>query len=138
VRVYLAYAIIVSIVLFIAIQPVIATPITAIPFISTDNVVFIEPLSIATGTYEEFNSASVFDHSFENLDISFPLFNNVSTLGPSTLNDGAISDGTSVHGLETANVLPFGKVDLAFPSISQTADDSSAYERTYFFTDTFT
>jgi hypothetical protein len=135
--VYLAYAVIVSVALFLAIQPAAATPITAIPFISTDNVAFIEPLSIATGTYEEFNSASAFDHSFENLDISFPLFTHASTLGPSTFKDDTVSDGASVDGLETANVLPFGQVDLAFPSIAQTAADSAAYERTYFFTDTF-
>lgn len=133
----IVYTIVLLFTLSIVIQPALATPITAIPFMSTDNVVFIEPLSVATCTIEEFNSASAMGHSAENLSISFPLFTNGSVLGPSVFHDGALLDDTSASGLQTSNVLPFGLVSLAFPSISQTVDDSMATQRTYFFSDTF-
>lgn len=137
VKAYTVYTIVLLFALSIVIQPALATPITAIPFMSTDSAVFIEPLSIATCTIEEFNSASVIGHSSENLSISFPLFTDDSVLGPSVFHNGAVSDDTGVSGLHTSNVLPFGPVNLAFPSITQTANDSMAAQRTYFFSDTF-
>lgn len=119
-------------------RPVMAANVIAIPFITSDNFIFSEPLSSNALTVEEFNSASTASRSAETLDISFPAFSGDTALGPSLFSDGVLSNGATAGSLRSTNVLPFGPVDLAFPSISQRADESLAYERTYFFTDTFT
>ncbi len=156
-RSYLALAIVLIIAFIITIQPAFALTETAIPFITTGCAVFTEPLSNTGLTILEFNSDSTSIRSIENLDITFPAFADGLNLGPTAAAAGAGlglnnslgigTDGTGIgagNGLglgigatTSANILPFGPVNLAFPDISQTAFDSIATQRTYFFTDTF-
>lgn len=117
-----------------ATMPAMAQYVQAIPFITTNNAVFTQPLAACPLTILEFNSLSTIAISNEDLNIDFPVFNKIADLGPIT--GGAELNGAEVHG--NANVLPFGPVDLAFPSIDQRVNDSIASQRTYFFTDTFT
>ncbi|BAI62423.1 hypothetical protein MCP_2351 [Methanocella paludicola SANAE] len=98
------------------------------PFISTDCVTYAMPASFGGFVCIEFNSTFLEQRDLEKLDIDFPLFTDATVAGP------AVMDADS--GETTANVLPFGPVDLAFPSISQVADQSIKYSDTYFFTDT--
>ncbi len=95
------------------------------PFITSDSVAFGFPNANTALTILEFNSASRSIMSTEKLNIDFPLFENGAAAGP------MMAAGTS------ANILPFGPVNLAFPSISQSANETIACQRTYFFTDTF-
>lgn len=131
VRAYLVYAIILFIALSIYVQPVAAFTQMAIPFITTCDAIYMEPTEFASASIAEFNNVNMIDTSTETLNIDFPAFADGVDLGPTTgiaVADGGVSVGT-------ANVLPFGLVNLAFPSIAQTADETHAYQRTYFFTD---
>jgi hypothetical protein len=105
----------------------------------------------------EFNSASTSIRDIEQLDISFPAFADGLHLGPTATAAGAgvgIGTGTGigtegvgigvgndpgigVGATASANIVPFGPVNLAFPDIRQTVFESIASQRTYFFTDTF-
>lgn len=106
------------------IQPAAALTTISIPFVSTGCTAFMEPLANTACTIEEFNSASAFANSAESLDISFPLSGDNLMSGNK---DGSL----------TSNAVPFGPVDLAFPSIKQAALENTGAQRTYFFTDTF-
>jgi hypothetical protein len=99
--------------------------VTGIPFAMTDSALFMEPLSSTALTIEQFNSSSLFNGHASSVAISFPLFSDDTASGP-----------TEVASM-SSNILPFGQVCLAFPSISQRTNDRLAYEQTYFFTDTF-
>jgi hypothetical protein len=94
------------------------------PFISTDCVTYAMPASFGGFVCIEFNSTFLEQRDFEKLNIDFPLFTDAIVAGPTNT------------GESTNNVLPFGPIDLAFPSISQIADQSIKYSDTYFFTDT--
>ncbi len=94
------------------------------PFISTDLVTYAMPASFGGYVCIEFNSTFLEQRDFEKLNIDFPLFTDSIAAGPLDT------------GVSTNNVLPFGPVDLAFPSISQVVDQSIKYSDTYFFTDT--
>ncbi len=72
------------------------------------------PVIVQSGTTSAFNQDVAEATDFETLDIDFPIFTDDVELGSSTGITGL--DGASV---KTANVLPFGPVNLAFPSISQ-------------------
>ncbi len=73
------------------------------------------PVIVQSGTTSAFNQDTATATDFETLDINFPVFGDDFALGPVV---GPFSaEGVSVSG--TANVLPFGPVNLAFPSISQ-------------------
>jgi hypothetical protein len=102
------------------------------PFMSTDCVIYTMPASFGGFLWTEFNSTSLALLDEEKLDIDFPLFRDVqghgTILGPASVNAGDVG--------ATANVLPFGLVNLAFPSIRQTVNQSIDYVDTYFFTDT--
>ncbi len=134
-RTYLAHAIIVFIAVSLAVQPAMAYTQMAIPFITTCDTVYMMPTEFADATLAEFNSVIVIDTSRETLSIDFPAFADGVHLGPLVASGTAAIDG--VLGIDRAsfNVLPFGPVNLALPSIEQTADETHAYQRTYFFTD---
>jgi hypothetical protein len=163
VKAYVAKAVVLLLAFIIASQPVAALNVTGIPFVTTDNAVFTFPVCSNGLTILEFNSARITTAHASDLDISFPAFADGLHLGPATAGIGAgvginggigvgaddnntagVGAGTSPAGVgvgvglsTTANVLPFGPVNLAFPSISQTLCDSCDSQRTYFFTDTF-
>jgi len=94
------------------------------PFISTDCVTYAMPASFGGYVCIEFNSTFLEQRDFEKLNIDFPLITD------------SIATGPLDAGISTNNVLPFGPVDLAFPSMSQVVDQSIKYSDTYFFTDT--
>jgi hypothetical protein len=86
------------------------------------------PVIVQSGTTSAFNQDTAFATDFETLDINFPPFVGDTVLGP--LVGTAAVDGVSVAG--TANVLPFGPVNLAFPSISQTVEQTQEVTHTDF------
>ena len=86
------------------------------------------PVIVQSGTTSAFNQDTAFASDFETLDINFPPFVGDTVLGP--LVGTAAVDGVAVTG--TANVLPFGPVNLAFPSISQTVEQTQEVTHTDF------
>lgn len=110
------------------------------PFITTDNVIYSMPASFGGFVMTEFNSTSLTQRDLEKLNIDFPLLADIpgarTVLGPTSASAGSAVDNPLSTGVgSTANVLPFGPVDLALPSIRQTVDQSVDYQDTYFFTD---
>jgi hypothetical protein len=73
---------------------------------------------VQNGTTTAFNQDTATATDFEQVNIDIPVFTDGTELGASTFKNGEVGD--DVEGLQTANVLPFGPVNLAFPSISQT------------------
>jgi hypothetical protein len=124
-------------VLAMAAQPAAAFSEISIPFITTDCVVFAFPNANTALTILEFNSASTSVTSTEKLDINFPLFADGIAAGPTKISGASAIDGASLGAGASANIVPFGPVNLALPSIAQSADETIACQRTYFFTDTF-
>jgi hypothetical protein len=83
------------------------------------------PVIVQNGSTCAFNQdfASAIDN--EAIDINFPAFDQANVFGPINAAGGAVGDGIiNVGAGGTANVLPFGPVNLAFPSISQTVDQT--------------
>jgi hypothetical protein len=136
---HLVHAIVFLMAIVFAIQPAMADTIHAIPFYTTDCAMFIQPTCITTVTITEFHQANTSCVSLEKLDIDFPAFSGLpasTVLGPTM---GTVSaDGLSLGAGSSANVIPFGPVDLALPSIRQTTDDIASCQRTYFFSDVST
>ena len=117
---------------------VLALPVTANLVPTT----FGFPVIVQNGSTSAFNQDTACATDFENINIQFPAYFDGVHLGASTLDVGAGlgvnggvgvgTDGTGVgvagtDGLglgigaqATANVLPFGPVNLAFPDICQT------------------
>lgn len=71
----------------------------------------------------------------ESLRVDFPLFADGIIAGP-TKGPAAI-DNVSLGMGSSTNILPFGLVDLAFPSIKQTVNQSIAASTTGFYSATF-
>lgn len=132
-RVYLAYAVVAAVYLFVSVQPVAAFNELGIPFITSCDFVYMEPFSNTDLTIVEFNQASLFSHDFESVDINFPISTDGIVAGPTA---GLLAaEGISIGAAASSNIIPFGPVNLAFPSIEQTVFQSEAYQRTYFFID---
>jgi hypothetical protein len=136
VRVYIGVAMVI-LALAMAVQPATAFSEISIPFITTDCTLFAFPNANTALTVLEFNSASTSVTSTEKLDINFPLFADGMAAGPAKISGASAIDGASLGAGASANIVPFGPVNLALPSIAQSADETVAYQRTYFFTDTF-
>ncbi|BAI61758.1 conserved hypothetical protein [Methanocella paludicola SANAE] len=86
------------------------------------------PVIVQSGTTSAFNQDTAFASDFETLDIDFPVFGDGFELGATA---GVVAaDGVALTG--TANVLPFGPVNLAFPSISQTVEQTQEVTHTDF------
>ncbi len=119
--------------LAMAAQPAMAFTGISIPYITTDCTVFTLPNANTALTILEFNSASTSLVSEEKFDIDFPVFADGFVAGPTRIvsNPGAEPSETS------ENTIPFGPVNLALPSIGQSAAEIVSCQRTYFFTDTF-
>lgn len=123
-RVSIALAIVIFMIAATA-QPAMAISEILFPFITTDCIAFGFPNANTALTIMEFNSASTSIMSSEKFNLDFPLFEDSIVAGP-TKAEGA-----------SANIVPFGPVNLALPSIFQSANETIACQRTYFFTDTF-
>ncbi len=133
-KAHLACAIVILIPL--AIHPAMAFTGMAIPFLTTGDAIFMQPLETADATIAEFNSVNIAATCLESLNIDFPAFACGLHPGPTIASGIADIGDVPVTGRASFNVLPFGPVNLAFPSIAQTADETYAYQRTYFFIDT--
>ena len=117
-RAYLVYAIMLIIAITMAVQPAMAFTQMAIPFITTSDTIYMEPTEFADATITEFNNVNIVDTSLVTLNIDFPAFADGVHIGPMVASGTAAIDG--VLGIDRAsfNVLPFGPVNLALPSIS--------------------
>ncbi|HTY91323.1 MAG TPA: hypothetical protein VMC84_09120 [Methanocella sp.] len=74
------------------------------------------PVIVQNGSTSAFNQDTACATDFENININFPAYFDGLHLGASTLGvDTPCGDADL-----TANVLPFGPVNLAFPDICQT------------------
>ena len=136
-RAYIALAAVLAILSAsaLATQPALAFNATASPFLTTDSTIFMFPDCNNGLTILEFNSLAATRTDNETFNLEFPLLAGGIAAGPS--GGPLTADGAGLGTGASANILPFGPVDLAFPSLGQTVDARSAYERTYFFTDTF-
>lgn len=103
---------------------------------TTSLVTYTVPNTFTTLTIAEFNSVTRAGTSTETLAVDFPLFSGEVGAGPAKGPISLPAGGVAVGAGASSNVLPFGLVDLAFPSIAQTANESSTYQRTHFFSDT--
>jgi hypothetical protein len=143
VRAYLAYAIIFLIAATFFIQPATAFTSMTAPYVDSGDFLYVAPIQYTDLIIAEYNNVNMVTTSNETINIDFPVFADGAHIGPNVAETGmglGIGGGTGIGigtgAKATANVLPFGPVDLAFPSISQTANDTYAYQRTYFFSDT--
>jgi hypothetical protein len=76
------------------------------------------PVIVQNGTTSAFNQDTAFASDYEQMNIDFGIFGDGFNLGSSV---GPITtDGLTLGAGASSNVLPFGPVNLAFPSISQT------------------
>ncbi len=133
----LAYAIALILIVLTATQPAAAQPNgISIPFMTTDLATYTCPNAFTSVTITEFNSINRADASAETLDVDFPLFSEGIGAGPAKGPISLQAGGVTLGAGSSSNVLPFGLVDLTLPSISQTANERSAYQRTHFFSDT--
>jgi hypothetical protein len=86
------------------------------------------PVIVQNGSTSAFNQDTASATDFENVDINFPVFAQLdgltAALGPTTVSTDDVT--------ASANVLPFGPVNLAFPSISQTVDQTQTVTHTDF------
>ena len=84
-----------------------------------------EDFSIEHPTSQIFHQQTQTAIDRENLSINFPVFTDGVDLGPTAIDVGDAG--------ATSNILPFGPVDLAFPSIHQDVDQSIETTSTGFF-----
>ena len=156
-RAFIAYAIVLLICTTFLVQPAMAFTQMSVPFIDSCDFLVMTPTQFTDLTIAEYNNVNMATTDNETINIDFPAFADGVHIGPDTARAGTGigigggtgigTDGTGIGigggpgigigvGAEaTANVLPFGPVDLAFPSISQTVKDTYVYQRTYFFSD---
>jgi|GEM_PF-3198338 len=111
------------------------------------------PVIVQNGSTSSFNQDTANASDLENIAINFPAYADGLNLGPIAATVGAgvgIGNGTGVGtdgtgigagnggigagvgATVTSNVLPFGPVNLAFPDISQTVDQTQDVTHTDF------
>ena len=132
-RVHLAYAIVIVIFMFAAVQQAAAFNELGIPFITSCDFVYTMPFSNTGLTIVEFNQATLASHDFETMDVNFPITADGIVAGPTS--GPFTADGITLGPGAKSNILPFGPVNLAFPAIGQTVFQTQDYQRTYFFVD---
>lgn len=106
------FAIAMAFILFI--QPAAALTEMAVPFITTDSVVFVQPLQLTDLTITEFNQTNYLENHNANLDIS----------GSPAL-DKIVPNNGNIPAAESPTL----------PSMDLSTEDSFSYNRTYFFID---
>jgi|SRR5208337_2349452 len=111
------------------------------------------PVIVQNGSTSAFNQDTATATDLENLNVQVPAYADGLNLGGTAINTGlgigvgggtgVGTDGTGIGignggtgvgvGLKaTANALPFGPVDLAFPDVSQTSDETQSVTHTDF------
>ena len=91
------------------------------------------PVIVQNGSTSAFNQDTANATDFEALNVAIPASFDGTDLGGTALSGTLTTPGgLTASGTVTANVLPFGPVDLAFPDISQTVDQTQAVTHTDF------
>ena len=90
------------------------------------------PVIVQNGSTSAFNQDTANATDFEAININFPVSVDGLNLGATTLTGGLSADGINAGATATANVLPFGPVNLAFPDISQVVDQTQDVTHTDF------
>lgn len=113
-KAYGVKALVVAMALVFFIQPAAALTQMAVPFVTTDSVVFVQPLELTDLTITEFNQTNYVESHNADLDISKNL-----QFDPIVVNNSDILDTGSP----------------TLPSMKQSTEDFCSYSRTYFFRD---
>ena len=92
------------------------------------------PVIVQNGTTSAFNQDTATATDFEDLAVNIPAFGPDFDIGGAAMgaSGGLTADGLALGAGATVNALPFGPVDLAFPAISQTVDQTQAVTHTDF------
>ena len=88
------------------------------------------PVIVQNGTTSAFNQDTATATDFENVNISIPITADGIDLGSSV--GPLAADGVALGKGASSNVLPFGPVNLAFPNIQQTVDQTQTVTHTDF------
>ena len=88
------------------------------------------PVIVQNGTTSAFNQDTATATDFEQFNLGWPVIADGIDLGPSV--GPLAADGVALGAGASSNVLPFGPVNLAFPSISQTVDQTQTVTHTDF------
>jgi hypothetical protein len=90
------------------------------------------PVIVQNGSTSAFNQDTACATDFEALNVAIPASFDGADIGGTALTGTITAPGLTASGTATANVLPFGPVDLAFPDISQTVDQTQDVTHTDF------
>ena len=90
------------------------------------------PVIVQNGSTSAFNQDTAAATDFEAININFPVSADGVDLGPTTVSGALSGLGVTGTGTASANVLPFGPVNLAFPDISQVVDQTQDTTHTDF------
>lgn len=96
----------------------------------TDGAYFGNDIFSSTSIQNLFHQQTLQASDVEHYDMSFPVFADDLALGPVT--GGITADGITETDGASSNVLPFGPVNLAFPSIHEDTTQSLSASRTGF------
>ncbi len=99
--------------------------------LQTGDITVGEDISIQKPMASVFHQQTTSLSDVEHLNLNFPIFSDGVDLGPTT--GAAAADGFALSG-GTANVLPFGPVNLALPSLHQDVTEAARASSTGFFT----
>ena len=112
---------------------VLAIAVVAMPaYANLVSTTFGFPVIVQNGSTSAFNQDTACATDFEHIDINIPVFDKFTCDG---LSNNLDLGATAIKGDDfsaTANVLPFGPVNLAFPSICQTVDQTQHVTHTDF------
>ena len=100
-----------AIALVLLAQPAAAFTDMAIPYVTTDSTVFVEPFQYADLTITEFNQTQYTEDHLGDLEITGPSFSGIQASDQS------------------------GMLNPILPSLTQNIADNFTYDRTYLFTD---
>jgi hypothetical protein len=95
--------------------------------------VFGNDLFVSRSIQNLFHEQTLNVSDIEHYDLDFPPFADGIGLGPTVAGVGAAADGVSLGAGASANVLPFGPVNLAFPSIHEDSLQTLSATQTGFF-----
>jgi len=90
------------------------------------------PAIVQSGSTSAFNQDTANATDFEAININFPVSIDGLSLGPTALSGSVTSPIVNATGSATANVLPFGPVDMAFPDVNQVVDQTQDVTHTDF------
>ncbi len=103
--------------------------------LQTGNIIVGEDISIQKPMAAIFHQQTASISDVENVNIDFPIISNGLVMGPSTFDDGVFESagGSGAGNLASANIIPFGPVNLALPSIQEDVTQTISTSSTGFF-----